>query len=38
MLSFLAGSSGALLVGGQVIVGRLPGVGRTTFGAFVPTD
>ena len=33
-----AGSSGAILVGGQVIVGRLPGVERPPIGAIVPTD
>ena len=33
-----AGSSGAVLVGGQVIVGRLPGVERPPIGAIVPTD
>ena len=33
-----AGSSGAILVGGQVIVGRLPGVERPPLGAIVPTD
>ena len=31
-----AGSSGAILVGGQVIVGRLPGVERPPIGAIVP--
>lgn len=33
-----AGSSGAILVGGQVIIGRLPGVERPPIGAIVPTD
>ena len=33
-----AGSSGAVLVGGQVIVGRLPGVERPPIGAIVPTN
>lgn len=33
-----AGSSGAILVGGQVIVGRLEGVERPPIGAIVPTD
>ena len=32
-----AGNSGALLVGGQTIVGRLPGVKRAPFGAMIPT-
>lgn len=32
-----AGNSGALLVGGQAIVGRLPGVKRAPFGALIPT-
>lgn len=33
-----AGSSGAVLVGGQVIVGRLKGVKRSPFGALIPTQ
>ena len=33
-----AGSSGAVLVGGQVIVGRLPGGERPPIGAIVPSD
>ena len=33
-----AGSSGAMLVGGQVIVGRLKGVERPPFGALIPTE
>ncbi len=33
-----AGSSGAILVGGQVIVGRLKGVERPPFGALIPTE
>lgn len=33
-----AGSSGAVLVGGQVIVGRLKGVERAPFAALIPTD
>ncbi len=33
-----AGSSGAVLVGGQVIVGRLKGVERPPFGALIPTE
>ena len=33
-----AGSSGAILVGGQVIVGRIKGVERPPFGALIPTE
>lgn len=33
-----AGSSGAILVGGQVIVGRMKGVERPPFGALIPTE
>lgn len=33
-----AGNSGAVLVGGQVIVGRMKGVERPPFGALIPTD
>ena len=33
-----AGSSGAVLVGGQVIVGRIKGVERPPFGALIPTE
>lgn len=33
-----AGSSGAMLVGGQVLVGRLKGVERPPFGALIPTE
>lgn len=33
-----AGSSGAILVGGQVIVGRIKGVERPPFGALMPTE
>lgn len=33
-----AGNSGAVLVGGQVIVGRLKGVERPPFGALIPTE
>ena len=33
-----AGSSGAILVGGQLIVGRLPGVERAPLGAMVPSE
>ena len=33
-----AGSSGAILVGGQVIVGRIKGVERAPFGALIPTE
>lgn len=33
-----AGSSGAILVGGQLIVGRLPGVSRAPLAAFIPTE
>ena len=33
-----AGSSGAILVGGQLIVGRLPGVERAPLGAMVPCE
>ena len=33
-----AGSTGATLVGGQVIVGRLKGVERPPFGALIPTE
>jgi glycerol-3-phosphate acyltransferase PlsX len=33
-----AGSSGAVLVGGQVIVGRIKGVERPPFATLVPTD
>ncbi len=32
-----AGSSGAMLVGGQTLVGRLKGVERPPFGALIPT-
>ena len=32
-----AGSSGAVLVGGQVLVGRIKGVERPPFGALIPT-
>lgn len=32
-----AGSTGATLVGGQVIVGRLPGVDRAPLGVLIPT-
>ncbi|MCD8223562.1 MAG: phosphate acyltransferase PlsX [Clostridiales bacterium] len=32
-----AGNSGALLVGGQTIVGRIKGVERAPFGALIPT-
>jgi len=32
-----AGSSGAVLVGGQMIVGRIKGVERAPFGALIPT-
>ena len=32
-----AGSTGAVLVGGQVIVGRIRGVDRTPIGAIIPT-
>lgn len=31
-----AGSSGAILVGGQVLVGRIKGVERPPFGALIP--
>lgn len=33
-----AGSSGAILVGGQVIVGRMKGIERPPFAALIPTD
>lgn len=33
-----AGSSGAILVGGQLIIGRLEGVSRAPLAAFVPTE
>ncbi len=33
-----AGSSGAVLVGGQTIVGRIKGVERPPFGALIPTE
>jgi len=33
-----AGSSGAVLVGGQTIVGRIRGVERPPFGALIPTE
>ena len=33
-----AGSSGAILVGGQVLVGRIKGVERPPFGALIPTE
>lgn len=33
-----AGSSGAVLVGGQMIVGRIKGVERAPFGVLIPTD
>ena len=33
-----AGSSGALLVGGQIIVGRIKGVERAPFAPLLPTD
>ena len=33
-----AGSSGALLVGGQVIVGRLRGIERAPFASLIPTE
>ena len=33
-----AGSTGAILVGGQVIVGRLKGVDRPPLGALIPTE
>ncbi len=33
-----AGSSGAILVGGQVIIGRLKGVERTPLAPFIPTE
>lgn len=33
-----AGSSGAILVGGQTIVGRLKGIERPPFGALIPTE
>ena len=32
-----AGSSGAVLAGGQLIVGRIPGIPRPPFGALIPT-
>lgn len=32
-----AGSSGAVLVGGQLVVGRVPGVERAPFGTLIPT-
>lgn len=33
-----AGSSGAILVGGQLIVGRLPGIERAPLGAIMPSE
>ena len=33
-----AGSTGAILVGGQVLVGRIKGVERPPFGALIPTE
>lgn len=33
-----AGSTGAILVGGQLLVGRIKGIERTPIGAIVPTD
>lgn len=33
-----AGNSGAVMVGGQMIVGRLKGVERPPFGALIPTE
>ena len=33
-----AGSTGAILVGGQLIVGRIRGIERTPIGAIIPTD
>ena len=33
-----AGNSGAILVGGQMIVGRIKGVERAPFGALIPTE
>lgn len=33
-----AGSSGAVLVGGQVLVGRIKGVERPPFGTLIPTE
>lgn len=33
-----AGNSGAVMVGGQLIVGRLKGVERPPFGALIPTE
>lgn len=33
-----AGSSGAILVGGQMIVGRIKGVERAPFGTLIPTE
>lgn len=33
-----AGNSGAILVGGQVLVGRLPGVERAPFAPLIPTE
>ena len=33
-----AGNSGAILVGGQVLVGRLPGVERAPFAPLLPTE
>lgn len=33
-----AGNSGAVLVGGQMIVGRIKGVERAPFGALIPTE
>lgn len=33
-----AGNSGAILVGGQTIVGRIKGVERAPFGALIPTE
>lgn len=33
-----AGSSGAILVGGQILVGRIKGVERPPFGALIPTE
>jgi glycerol-3-phosphate acyltransferase PlsX len=33
-----AGSTGAILVGGQLLVGRIKGIERTPIGAIIPTD
>ena len=33
-----AGNSGAILVGGQTIIGRIKGVERAPFGALIPTE